>query len=79
MNVLMELTDMIFIHFCELLLMFVSYEILCANFVTLSLRGRKNETTKPPRHQVGTKEITTVPYYSKFKQSLNVSLQFSIQ
>ena len=25
MNVLMELTDMIFIHFCELLLMFVSY------------------------------------------------------
>ncbi len=24
MNVLMELTDMIFIHFCELLLMFVS-------------------------------------------------------
>ena len=26
MNVLMELTDMIFIHFCELLLMFVSYD-----------------------------------------------------
>ncbi len=26
MNVLMELTDMVFIHFCELLLMFVSFE-----------------------------------------------------
>ena len=27
MNVLMELTDMIFIHFCELILMFVSCDM----------------------------------------------------
>ena len=35
MNVLMELTDMIFIHFCELLLVFVSLDNRLVNLANI--------------------------------------------